>query len=110
MVQLRDLEALVHLQCVVHVDEFLQQLCLIALSQAVLLFPACGEFLVQSIHFVFMFRYQVVYLNFNAMSSVRKVIFPLTFRQLFDLLADTINLWIAARQNVEDFRIANEQV
>lgn len=56
-----------------------------------------------------MFCYQVIYLDFNAVSSVRKEIFPLTFCKSFDLLADTINLWIAVRQYGSDFRSKKDQ-
>lgn len=57
-----------------------------------------------------MFHYQVIYLDFNAVPSVREKVFPLTFRKSLDLLADTINFWIAAKQYEEDFRTAKEKV
>ena len=109
MVQLGDLEALVHMQRVVHVDELLQQLCLVALPDAVLLFPACGQFLVQSVYFILMFCYQVVYFNLNAVAPVLKELLPLTLGQPFDLLAHSIDFWVAIMRQERKIRFAQKQ-
>ena len=70
MVQLGDLDSLVVVQSIAHIDEFLKQFLLLALALTVLLLPASCEFLVQSGHLIFVLHNQVIDLNLDTVTSL----------------------------------------
>ena len=72
MVQLGDLNSLVIVQSIAHIDEFLKQFLLQTLALAVLLLPTSRKFLVQGGHLIFVLYNQVIDLNLDTVTSLLK--------------------------------------